>query len=92
MGCAFAGAGGAALSAEALARRSGDIDPVRLALGGTVLQLVLLSWTSAVMLLNQRTLDEARFWLAGSLSDRPLDVLWPGRPTPLLGLGGALAR
>ncbi|WP_217207048.1 iron ABC transporter permease [Streptomyces sp. AC550_RSS872] len=88
---AFAGAAGAALFAQALARRAGDIDPVRLALGGTVLQLVLLSWTSAVMLMNQRTLDEARFWLAGSLSGRTLDVLWPVLPTLLLGLVVALA-
>ncbi|WP_328884232.1 FecCD family ABC transporter permease [Streptomyces sp. NBC_00299] len=88
---AFAGAAGAALFAQTLARRAGDIDPVRLALGGTVLQLVLLSWTSAVMLMNQRTLDEARFWLAGSLSGRSLDVLWPVLPTLLLGLVVALA-
>jgi iron complex transport system permease protein len=88
---AFAGAGAAALFAQALARRAGDIDPVRLALGGTVLQLVLFSWTSAVMLLNQRTLDEARFWLAGSLSGRPLDTLWPVLPTLLLGLVVSLA-
>lgn len=88
---AFTGAAGAALFAQALARRAGDIDPVRLALGGTVLQLVLLSWTSAVMLMNQRTLDEARFWLAGSLSGRALDVLWPVLPTLLLGLVVALA-
>ncbi|MFE7271627.1 FecCD family ABC transporter permease [Streptomyces sp. NPDC057623] len=88
---AFAGAAAAALFAQALARRAGDIDPVRLALGGTVLQLVLLSWTSAVMLMNQRTLDEARFWLAGSLSGRTLDVLWPVLPTLLLGLVVALA-
>ncbi|MGN5377490.1 FecCD family ABC transporter permease [Streptomyces lasalocidi] len=88
---AFAGAAAAALLAQALARRSGDLDPVRLALGGTVLQLVLLSWTSAVMLLNQRTLDEARFWLAGSLSGRPLGVLWPVLPTLLPGLVVALA-
>ncbi|MFF5493963.1 FecCD family ABC transporter permease [Streptomyces aquilus] len=88
---AFAGAASAALFAQALARRAGDIDPVRLALGGTVLQLVLLSWTSAVMLLNQRTLDEARFWLAGSLAGRPLDTLWPVLPTLLLGIVVALA-
>ncbi|MEU8991299.1 iron ABC transporter permease [Streptomyces sp. NPDC048558] len=88
---AFAGAAGAALFAQALARRAGEIDPVRLALGGTVLQLVLLSWTSAVMLMNQRTLDEARFWLAGSLSGRSLDVLWPVLPTLLLGLVVAVA-
>ncbi|MGC0398250.1 iron complex transport system permease protein [Streptomyces sp. SAI-126] len=88
---AFTGAAGAALFAQTLARRAGDIDPVRLALGGTVLQLVLLSWTSAVMLLNQRTLDEARFWLAGSLAGRDLDVLWPVLPTLLLGLLVSLA-
>lgn len=87
---AFAGAAGAALFAQALSRRAGDIDPVRLALGGTVLQLVLLSWTSAVMLLNQRTLDEARFWLAGSLAERPLSALWQVLPTLLLGLVLAL--
>ncbi|WP_411057656.1 FecCD family ABC transporter permease [Streptomyces sp. E11-3] len=88
---AFAGAAAAALFAQALARRGGDLDPVRLALGGTVLQLVLLSWTSAVMLASQRTLDEARFWLAGSLADRTLDVLWPVLPTLVIGLVLALA-
>ncbi|MDX3644897.1 iron ABC transporter permease [Streptomyces sp. MB09-02B] len=90
---AFAGAAAAAVLAQALARRAGDIDPVRLALGGTVLQLVLLSWTSAVMLASQRTLDEARFWLAGSLAGRQLDTFWPVLPTLLLGLlvAGAVA-
>ncbi|MGW0821631.1 FecCD family ABC transporter permease [Streptomyces sp. NPDC002845] len=91
VGFAFAGAVGAALFVQALARRAGDIDPVRLALGGTVLQLVLFSWTSAVMLANQRTLDEARFWLAGSVAGRPLDALWPVLPTLVLGLILALA-
>ncbi|MBO8195377.1 iron ABC transporter permease [Streptomyces oryzae] len=88
---AFAGAAAAALFAQALARRAGDIDPVRLALGGTVLQLVLLSWTSAVMLASKRTLDEARFWLAGSLAGRSLDVLWPMLPAMVLGVVLALA-
>ncbi|WP_251828970.1 iron ABC transporter permease [Streptomyces sp. ATCC 21386] len=90
---AFAGAAAAAVLAQALARRAGDIDPVRLALGGTVLQLVLLSWTSAVMLASQRTLDEARFWLAGSLAGRQLDTLWPVLPSLLVGLllAGAVA-
>ncbi|MFF4953061.1 FecCD family ABC transporter permease [Streptomyces chattanoogensis] len=83
---AFAGAAAAAVFAQALARRAGDLDPVRLALGGTVLQLVLLSWTSTVMLASKRSLDEARFWLAGSLAERPLSVLWPVLPTLLIGL------
>lgn len=88
---AFAGAAAAALFAQALARRAGDLDPVRLALGGTVLQLVLLSWTSTVMLASRRTLDEARFWLAGSLAERPLSVLLPVLPTLVIGLVVALA-
>ncbi|TJZ44197.1 iron ABC transporter permease [Streptomyces piniterrae] len=88
---AFAGAAGAALFAQALARRAGDLDPVRLALGGTVLQLVLVSWTSTVMLASKRSLDEARFWLAGSLAERPLAVLYPVLPTLVLGLVVALA-
>ncbi|MFJ9471568.1 FecCD family ABC transporter permease [Streptomyces caniferus] len=88
---AFAGAAAAALFAQALARRAGDLDPARLALGGTVLQLVLISWTSTVMLASKRSLDEARFWMAGSLAERPLTVLYPVLPTLALGLVLALA-
>jgi iron complex transport system permease protein len=88
---AFAGAAASGVFVQVLARRSGDIDPVRLALGGTVLQLVLLSWTAAVMLFSERTLDEARFWLAGSLAGRTIDVLWPVLPTFGSGLLVALA-
>lgn len=88
---AFAGATGAALFAQSIARRAGHLDPVRLALGGTVLTAVLASWTSAVMLASKRTLDEARFWLAGSLSGRTLDVLYPVLPTLVIGFVIALA-
>lgn len=88
---AFFGAAAAGMLAQMLARRAGDLDPVRLALGGVVLQMVLLSWTQAVMLASERTLDEARFWLAGSLSGRTLDVLWPVLPTLVIGLVLALA-
>jgi len=41
------------------------------------------------MLASRRTLDEARFWLAGSLAERPLDVLYP--MLPALVIGGVLA-
>ncbi|MFC9996902.1 FecCD family ABC transporter permease [Nocardia sp. NPDC127526] len=85
IGFAFAGAAAAAVFTLALGRRSGDLDPVRLVLGGTVLQLVLVSWTSAVMLFSERTLDEARFWLAGSISERNFDVLVPMLPTLIIG-------
>ncbi|BAJ27095.1 MULTISPECIES: iron ABC transporter permease [Kitasatospora] len=86
---AVAGATGAALLVYGMARRSGDLDPVRLALGGTVLSAVLASWTSALMLASRRTLDEARFWLAGSIGGRSLDGLY--QVLPLLAVGVVLA-
>lgn len=74
---ALAGAAVAAVAVFALARGAGDLDPVRLALSGTVLASVLAAWTSAVLLTSEQTLDEARFWLVGSLASRSLDMLVP---------------
>ncbi|MDA1359679.1 iron ABC transporter permease [Glycomyces luteolus] len=74
---ALAGAAIAAVAVFALARGAGDLDPVRLALSGTVLASVLAAWTSAVLLTSEQTLDEARFWLVGSLASRGLDMLAP---------------
>lgn len=88
---AFAGAAVAAVAAYAMSRRGGDLDPVRLALGGTVLTVVLTSWTSALMLASHRTLDEARFWLAGSIAGRHLDTLTPVLPFLAIGLVAAFA-
>ncbi|MFJ9690992.1 FecCD family ABC transporter permease [Kitasatospora sp. NPDC101183] len=88
---AFAGAALAAVAAYAISRRGGQLDPVRLALGGTVLTVVLSSWTSSLMLASNRTLDEARFWLAGSVAGRHLDTLAPVLPFLALGLLGAFA-
>ncbi|WP_239003791.1 FecCD family ABC transporter permease [Nocardia panacis] len=85
LGFAFVGAAAAGAFTLALGRRSGDLDPVRLVLGGTVLQLVLVSWTSAVLLFSERTLDEARFWLAGSIAERDFGALTPMLPTLLIG-------
>lgn len=88
---AFAGAAVAAVAAYAMSRHGGDLDPVRLALGGTVLTVVLTSWTSALMLASHRTLDEARFWLAGSVAGRHLDTLVPVLPFLALGLIASFA-
>lgn len=61
--------------------------PVKLALAGVVVTSLLGSWTSGVLVFNQRTLDEVRFWLAGSLAGRDLDIFW--QVSPFL-LGGTL--
>ena len=68
---AFAGALGATVLVYAIASAgSGGATPVRLALAGAVISALLGSWTAALLLLDVATLDQARFWLAGSISGR----------------------
>lgn len=84
---AFAGAAVAAALVWVLGR--GGAGPLRFILGGAVLAALLESWTSAVLMADQRTLDIARFWLAGSLVNRGLSILaWTG---PLLAIGAIIA-
>lgn len=69
---------GAALAAGAVyvlgsGGRSG-LTPVRLTLAGAALTALLSALTTAVLVVSERTLDEIRFWLAGSVAGRDLDV------------------
>jgi iron complex transport system permease protein len=89
---AFAGVVAAAVIVAALsAAGPGGATPVKMALAGAVLTALLGSWTSAILVLNQRTLDEVRFWLAGSLANRDLNVFFQVLPTIVVGLVAALA-
>ena len=68
---AFAGALGATVLVYAVASAgAGGATPVKLALAGAVISALLGSWTAALLLLDVATLDQARFWLAGSISGR----------------------
>ncbi|MCK2184313.1 FecCD family ABC transporter permease [Halomonas getboli] len=67
-------------------RRLGD-DPVRLVLAGAAFSALLASLTSLLLLFDQRTADEIRFWVVGSLAGRRLDDLVAVLPS----LGLALA-
>lgn len=53
----------------------GGATPVKLALAGVVISALLGSWTSALLLLSQETMDNMRFWVVGSVAGRSLDVL-----------------
>lgn len=74
---AFAGALGASMLVFAIgsAGRDGP-SPIKLALAGVVISALLGSWTSALLLLDENTLDTVRFWLAGSVVGRDLDTFW----------------
>lgn len=89
---AFAGALAAAVVVYAVGSvgRSGAT-PVKLALAGVVVTSLLASWTSGLLVFDQRTLDEVRFWLAGSLAGRDLAVLVHVSPFLVVGIAVALA-
>lgn len=64
--------------------------PVKLTLAGVVISALLGSWTSALILLDEQTMDTARFWLAGSVAGRPLEVFWIVAPFLIIGTGACL--
>ena len=58
----------------------GGVSPVKLALAGLVISALLSSWTSALLLLDQETYAVVRYWFAGSVSNRDLDLFWQLSP------------
>lgn len=50
-------------------------DPIRLVLAGATLSSLLLALTSLLLMFDQRTADEIRFWITGSVAGRDLATL-----------------
>lgn len=87
---AFAGALVASAAVFALSTvGNGARSPLTLVLAGSAFAAVLGSITSAVVLIDETTLDSYRFWVVGSLAGRDLDVLLP--LLPFIGVGLLLA-
>lgn len=84
---AFAGGAIAAIVIYGLGSigRSG-VTPLKLILAGTVLSYLMSALTTGILILSQRTLDEIRFWLAGSVAGQDLDSLVQVLPYILIGL------
>ncbi|WFC62743.1 iron ABC transporter permease [Pseudomonas sp. REST10] len=66
-------------------RGVGD-DPVRLVLAGAAFSGMLGALSSLLLLWDQRTADEMRFWVIGALAGRPLDTLEWSMPGLLAGV------
>lgn len=66
-------------------RGVGD-DPVRLVLAGAAFSGMLGALCSLLLLWDQRTADEMRFWVIGALAGRPLDTLEWSMPGLLAGV------
>jgi len=91
VGCAFLGAGVAAIMVYLLGvsgPASGS--PVRLVLAGAMLSAFLAALTTAILIVEQSTLDQIRLWAAGSLSGRTAAQTTAVAPFILIGLAGAL--
>ncbi len=76
------GALGGCLCVLAAARLQGiGNDPVRLILAGAILSGLLHSLSSLILLFDQYTADEIRFWVVGSLAGRDATDLMPLAPS-----------
>ncbi|MFP4299499.1 MAG: FecCD family ABC transporter permease [Spirulinaceae cyanobacterium] len=84
---AFLGAGITAASVYILGSfGKGGLTPLNVILAGAALTAFLAAMTSGILIVSQRTLDEIRFWLAGSVAGRDLKILGQVLPYFIIGL------
>ncbi len=89
---AFLGALIAALTVYSLGSLGqGGATPLNLTIAGAVLTALLSSITTGVLILSDRTLEEVRFWLAGSLTGRDFNLFLTVLPWMIVGLLTAFA-
>ena len=87
---ALAGAGMAAIAVYGLASLSqGGATPLNLTLAGAALTALTSSLTAGILIVSQRTLEDIRFWLAGSVTGRDIHLVL--QVLPYLGIGLMLA-
>lgn len=89
---AFVGAALTALAVYTLGSIGrGGPTPLKITIAGAALTALLSSFTTGILIFNQRTLEEVRFWLAGSVAGRDLNLLVQASPYLICGLLLALA-
>ena len=69
----------------------GGATPLKLTIAGAGLSALLASLTTGLLIFNKRTLEEVRFWLAGSVAGRDLNLLYQVMPYLVIGLVIAMA-
>lgn len=69
----------------------GGLTPINLTMAGAALTAFFTSLTNGVLIVSQQTLDQIRFWLAGSLAGREIELFWQVLPYFSIGLILALS-
>jgi iron complex transport system permease protein len=88
---AFAGAGAAAVVVYGVAALGRDgATPLKLALAGAAVSAAFGAVTTGVLLVDQATFDQFRFWQVGALAGRGMDVIVQVAPFLLVGCAAAL--
>ncbi|MGC1310538.1 MAG: iron ABC transporter permease [Phormidesmis sp.] len=91
-GFAMVGAAIAAITVYSLGSLGrGGLTPLNLTIAGAALTALVSSLTTGVLILSQRTLEEIRFWLAGSVAGRDLALVVQVLPYLAVGLVLGLA-
>ncbi|GKU76211.1 iron ABC transporter permease [Paenibacillus sp. L3-i20] len=63
-----------------------SLTPIKLVLAGATINLLLTSITQGILILNEQSLDTMRFWLAGSVTGRDIQLFIAVFPYILFGL------
>jgi iron complex transport system permease protein len=89
---ALMGAGVTAISVYVFASLGrGGITPLNLTIAGAAISAFLASLTTGILIVSQRTLEEIRFWLVGSLAGADETIIWQILPYICMGMILALA-
>jgi len=89
---AFLGAGISAIAVYFFASLSKQgLSPLSLTLAGAAITVFTSSVTSGILIINQRTLEEIRFWLAGAIAGRDIQLVTQILPYFIVGFILALA-
>lgn len=84
---AFLGAGVAAITVYLLGSLGrGGLTPLNITIAGAALTAFLSSITTGILILSQKTLDEIRFWLAGSVAGSDFTLFLQVLPYIAIGL------
>lgn len=65
------------------------LTPMKLVLAGAAVSALFSSMTQGFLTINEAALDQVLFWLAGSVANRPIDLLMTGFPYLMIGLFAA---